>query len=88
MSVHYDGAACDGVQRQDLVKVDQHYIMSRAEFADKTQKFNDTCRKCAKTIALGTVCDRGLIACRRCRRLNAPGCDFVSALLVRHRIGS
>ncbi|GAB7336850.1 hypothetical protein MBLNU13_g00020t1 [Cladosporium sp. NU13] len=82
MSVHYGGAACDGVQRSDLVKVDQYYIMSRAEYADKTQQYNDTCRRCAKNIALGAVCNRGRNACSRCRGMNASGCDYIDTKYI------
>jgi hypothetical protein len=61
-----------------IVPTAQAYVLSADEASTRVNEYHDTCRRYAKSIALGVVCDREELRCRRCADQRAPGCEFVS----------
>ena len=74
--VRYPVAECDGITAGTMVNNAECYIMDSEEAAIRNPKYQEYCRRCLMSIALGVICTISGKAYERCRRMKASGCTL------------
>jgi hypothetical protein len=82
MSTYYGGCYVGSVTREKPLPSPAAFLMSEEQTNDRTNHYDDTCRRCMKGIALGVICQRTERAYDRCNEQRSSGCEFVSLLDV------